>query len=111
MDCLSRLINREATRLALGQVGLMERVVPVPVCFRGVVAGIFKADWVINDAVLMELKSWERLIRQHESQVIDSLRVTAPADGLRMNFGRCLDADDLSWLTGIKKEYPKWQNR
>jgi hypothetical protein len=96
-------------RLALGQFGLMVSVeVLVPICLPAVVAGISEADLVVNDAVPVELKSWEEFIREPESQTTDCRRVTPPAAGLRMNFGLM---PDLLWMTALSKAYLKWQNR
>jgi GxxExxY protein len=82
-------VYREAMRLALVQEGLIVSVeVPVPVEFRGVVIGTFRADLVVNDAVLIELKSCDSLLREHESQTVHYLRATKIEVALLMNFGR-----------------------
>lgn len=74
--------------VALRQAGLKaEREMPIPVSFRGEVVGLFKADLIVNDAVLIELKACEALIRQHESQVLNYLRATKIEVALLMNFG------------------------
>jgi GxxExxY protein len=54
-------VYREAMGLALTQSGLrVETEVPVPVSFRGVVVGIFRADLVVNGCLLVELKAVEQ---------------------------------------------------
>jgi GxxExxY protein len=111
-DGLPASVYREAMRLAWRQVGSMVRVaVPVPVRLRGAVAGLFQADLVRNDAVLVELRSWEQLLRPPESQTIGSLRATPPEVGFRRIFGpipRC-----KRWVMdhSLKKAYLKLQNR
>jgi len=81
-------VYREAMRLALSQAGLrVSTEVPVPVNFRGAVVGIFRADLIVNDIVLIELKACEQIIRQHESQAMHYLRATKIEVGLLMNFG------------------------
>ncbi len=81
-------VYREAMRLALLQAGLrVNTEVPVPMNFRGVVVGIFRADLIVNDMVLIELKACEQIIRQHESQTLHYLRATQIEVGLPMNFG------------------------
>jgi GxxExxY protein len=51
-------VYRESMRLALAQAGLIVRSeVPVPVSFRGELVGVFRADLVVNNAVLIELKA------------------------------------------------------
>jgi GxxExxY protein len=81
-------VYREAMRLVLGQTGLTVACeVPVPVEFRGTIVGIFRADLVVNDAVLIELKTCEALAREHESQTLHYLKATQIEVALLMNFG------------------------
>jgi GxxExxY protein len=79
---------RESMRMALSQAGLMARTeVPIPVTFRGELVGIFRADLIVNDVVLIELKACEALAREHESQALHYLRATKIEVALLMNFG------------------------
>jgi GxxExxY protein len=48
----------------------------VPVNFRGIVVGIFRADLIVNDTVLIELKACEQIVRKHESQTMHYVRAT-----------------------------------
>src|SRR5579871_5775638 len=81
-------VYREAMRLALMQGGLrVNTEVPVPVSFRGSVVGVFRADLIVNEAVLVELKACDQMVRQHESQTMHYLRATPIEVGLLMNFG------------------------
>jgi GxxExxY protein len=81
-------VYHEAMRLALAQAGLKAMTeVAVPVSFRGELVGIFRADLIVNDAVLIELKACEALAREHESQTLHYLRATDIEVALLMNFG------------------------
>ncbi len=81
-------VYRESMRVALSEVGLVvETEVPVPVSFRGKIVGVFRADLVVNRAVLIELKACEQLTKQHESQTMHYLRATSIEVALLMNFG------------------------
>ena len=74
--------------LALRTDGLaVQREVPVPVYFRGHDVGQFKADLVVDDRVLIELKAVQSLDRAHEAQVMNYLRATEHEIGLLLNFG------------------------
>lgn len=74
--------------LALRDKGLVvAEEVPVSVLFRGRNVGDFKADLVVNDVVLLELKTAENIVGAHESQVINYLRATHLELGLVLNFG------------------------
>jgi GxxExxY protein len=75
-------------RLALTQAGMrVETEVPVPVSFREVVVGIFRADLIVNDCLLVELKAVDQVVRQHASQTMHYLQATAIEVALLMNFG------------------------
>ena len=81
-------VYRESMRLALGQAGLeVQTEIAVPVSFRGELVGIFRADLIVNDTVLIELKACEALAREHESQTLNYLRATNIEVALLMNFG------------------------
>ncbi len=81
-------VYREAMRMALVQAGLRVKAeVPVPVTFRGVVIGIFRADLIVDDVILIELKAADQIVSQNESQIIHYLRATPIEVGLLMNFG------------------------
>lgn len=81
-------VYREALRLALTQTGLeVTTELPIPVHFRGELVGVFRADLVVNDAVLLELKSCEALARAHQSQTLNYLKATKIEVALLMNFG------------------------
>ena len=73
---------------ALTNAGIsVRREVPVPVYFRGQNVGQFKADLVVNNSVLIELKAVQNLDRSHEAQVMNYLRATELEAGLLLNFG------------------------
>jgi GxxExxY protein len=74
--------------MALVEKGLkVEAEVAVPVFFRGVNVGDFRADLVVNDCVLLELKTAENIVVAHEAQLLNYLRATALEVGLILNFG------------------------
>jgi len=78
----------ESMRLALSQAGLkVQAEVQIPVRFRGELVGVFRADLIVNDVVLIELKACESLTREHESQTLHYLRATDIEVALLMNFG------------------------
>ena len=61
--------------------------VPVPVSFCGVVVGVFRADLIVGDCLLVELKAVEQIVRRHESQTMHYLRAASIEVALLMNFG------------------------
>lgn len=77
-----------AMALAMSARGLAcQREVPFPVRFQGSVVCQMRADFVVEHAVLVELKACERLIAAHERQLIAYLQATSVAVGLLFNFG------------------------
>jgi len=53
----------------------------------GEVVGEFLADIIVNDAVIIELKSVRRIIKSHEVQLGNYLFATGKPVGLILNFG------------------------
>ena len=101
-------VYREAMQVALGQVGLEVKVeIPVPVYFRGSVVGVFRADLMVNDSVLVELKSCEQLLKQHDSQTMHYLRATFLEVALLMNFGPTARFKRLVMNNDLKKSHEK----
>lgn len=49
--------------------------------------GHFRADLIVEDAVILELKAQPGLERQHEVQLLNLLRATRLQVGLLLNFG------------------------
>ncbi|MEO6804999.1 MAG: GxxExxY protein [Edaphobacter sp.] len=81
-------VYREAMRIALSQAGLLvEDEVPIPVSFRGRPVGIFRADLVVNERIVLELKTADSISKAHEAQLLHYLRASAMEVGLVMNFG------------------------
>jgi len=81
-------VYRNSLHLALLEKGLaIEQEVPVTVFFRGKNVGDFRADLVVNETILLELKTAEQIVAAHESQVLNYLRSTSLELGLILNFG------------------------
>ncbi len=60
---------------------------PIEVCYRGQVVGYFDADVLVNDLIIVELKSVRQLIEAHEVQLVNYLTATGKPVGLLINFG------------------------
>lgn len=68
----------------------------IPLTFRGkkLDAG-FRADLIVENAVLIELKSVEKLISLHEAQLLTYLKLSSLRLGFLMNFNSRLLKDGL----------------
>jgi len=81
-------VYRKALCMALIEKGLrVESEVATSVFFRGEKVGDFRADLIVNQIVLLELKTAEKIVRAHEAQVLNYLRSTTLELGLILNFG------------------------
>jgi GxxExxY protein len=67
----------------------------VPVVYRGQTIGEYKPDMLINDLVLVEIKSVERFDPVFEAQILTYLRITNKRVGLLINFNSRLVKDGV----------------
>lgn len=81
-------VYEKAIVIALAQTGIRaQRQAPISVHFRGEVVGEFAADVLVEDKVILELKSARSLDQAHEAQLLNYLRATTIEVGLLLNFG------------------------
>jgi GxxExxY protein len=74
----------------------VERQVPVPITFRGhQFEEGFKVDIIINQIVILELKSLEKINNAHKKQLLTYLKLTHMKLGFLMNFGEVLMKDGI----------------
>ena len=75
---------------------LVRRQVSVPIRYKGLsIDNAFKADLLVEDQLLIELKSVERNAAVHGKQVLTYLRLMNLPLGLLMNFGMATFKDGL----------------
>ena len=60
---------------------------PITVHYDGQVVGVFTADLVVNDSLIVELKANQLLAKAHEVQLVNYLVATGINEGLLLNFG------------------------
>jgi GxxExxY protein len=60
---------------------------PITVYYDSEIVGEFVADIVVNDAIIIELKSVRRIIKTHKVQLVNYLVATGKPVGLILNFG------------------------
>jgi GxxExxY protein len=58
----------------------------IPIVYRGITVAVYKADLVVEGAVLVEGKAVESLAPVHSAQVITYLKLTGCPVGLLINF-------------------------
>jgi GxxExxY protein len=63
------------------------REVPLPVVYAGVrIERDFRVDFVVEDCLVLEIKSVERLLPIHDAQILTYLKLSAMPQGLLINF-------------------------
>ncbi|MBI2956441.1 MAG: GxxExxY protein [Acidobacteria bacterium] len=72
-----------------------ERHVPFPAVYKGRTIGEYRIDLIVEDAVVVEIKSTERLDPVFEAQVLTYLKVTGKKLGLLINFNSRLLKDGV----------------
>ena len=81
-------VYEEALVMALAAAGLaVRRQVELPVWFRGSKIGDFRADLLVDEKVILEVKAVRALEPAHEAQLLNYLRCTEVEVGLLLNFG------------------------
>jgi GxxExxY protein len=71
--------------------------VSVPVVYEAVTLDIgFRADLIVEDLVIVELKSVEKIIPVHKKQLLTYLRLADKRLGLLINFGEEMIKDGIS---------------
>ena len=81
-----------ALMLELEAMGIpAQKQVEVPVFYRGQQLGVgFRADIIVDDCLLLELKSVEALNAVHQAQIITYLKLLKIKRGYLLNFNRVL---------------------
>jgi GxxExxY protein len=59
---------------------------PITVYYEDEIVGEFVADIIVNDTIILELKSLRRIIKAHEVQLVNYLVATGKPVGLILNF-------------------------
>jgi len=81
-------VYEKCLMIELRKLGLdAESQKPLTVHYDGEVVGEFVADVVVEDTIIVELKSVRRIVVAHEIQLVNYLVATGRPVGLLLNFG------------------------
>jgi GxxExxY protein len=72
-----------------------KRQVPLPVCYKGKMIGEYKLDLLVDDLVVVEIKSVDRHDPLFEAQLLTYLKLTGKKVGLLINFNSTLLKDGI----------------
>ena len=74
------------------------RQISLPAYYKGRLLGEYRVDLVVDDRVLVEIKSVERMNPVFEAQLLTYLRLTGKRVGLLLNFNSRLIKDGIKRL-------------
>jgi GxxExxY protein len=82
------LVYEKCMLIELGEKNLkVEAQTPIAVQYKGNMVGNFIADIVVDEMIIVELKSVSKLVKAHEVQLVNYLVATGKPLGLLINFG------------------------
>jgi GxxExxY protein len=82
-------VYENALIIELKRVGLKcEQQKPIKVKYKGTIVGEYFADLLVDEKVIVELKAAEKIVKEHEFQLINYLKSTEVQIGLLLNFGK-----------------------
>jgi GxxExxY protein len=81
-------VYRKAMVIELGKAGFkVEEEMPIKVYYDDKVVGNFSADLFVEDLIVIELKSAQNIVKEHEVQLVNYLKGVKRDIGLLINFG------------------------
>ncbi|HEY0148377.1 MAG TPA: GxxExxY protein [Allosphingosinicella sp.] len=84
----------------------VEEQKPVPVTYRGIVIReAFRVDLLVENSLIIEIKSVERLAPVHAKQLLTYLRLSDCPLGLLMNFGAEMFRDGVKRVINNRSDY------
>ena len=98
-------IYENALIVELEDLGLkVQSQKPLSVIHKNRVIGEFKIDLLIEDSVIVEIKSVNQISSAHEMQLVNYLTITGINNGLLINFGNLEKLD-------IKRKYRIYKSK
>ena len=81
-------VYKNALLVELMALGIQtKKEVPIAVNYKGVRVGDYRADVIVDDRLILELKAVTTITNSHEAQLVNYLNATGIGDGLLINFG------------------------
>jgi GxxExxY protein len=97
-------VYEKALAIRLRQDGFaVQTQVPIEVIFEQQVVGDYRADILVNNTIILEIKAVDILHPRHEVQLVNYLRATDKEIGLLINFGNRMDVKRKIFTNDRKK--------
>ncbi len=85
-------VYENALVMELKRAGLkVEQQFPINVYYYGKIIGEYFADVIVEDRIIIELKSVKNLDKKYEVQLVNYLKATGKEVGLLINFGESVE--------------------
>lgn len=86
--CFLESVYEKCLMIELQKSGVhVEHQAEILVKYDGIVVGDFRADLLVENEIIVELKSIRSLLQAHEVQLVNYLKATGKDVGLLINFG------------------------
>ena len=81
-------VYKNAMMVELKELGIeAEKEVAIPVDYKGIRVGDYRADIIVEKCLILELKAVSAMNSNHEAQLVNYLNATKMENGLLINFG------------------------
>jgi len=82
-------VYENALMYEMQKMGLQcDNQLPIKVFYKQMQVGVYYADIVVENKVILEIKACGSLIEEHEAQLLNYLKATEIETGLLLNFGK-----------------------
>jgi GxxExxY protein len=101
-------VYENSLEIELKKAGLeVEKQYPIDVFYENINVGKYYADLVVDNKVVLELKTAESICEEHEFQLINYLKATEFEIGLLLNFGKKPEFKRKIFTNNFKKNEHK----
>ena len=94
--CLTHELRTAGRKVAVEQL--------LPIVYDGIELDGYRLDMLVNDGVIVEIKTVERLLPVHQAQLLSYLKLLDKRLGLLINFNEFLIKDGITRLANDLKE-------
>lgn len=82
-------VYQNSLMIELKKAGLAaKQQFPIDVYYDGYCVGAFKADIIVEDLIILEIKSVQNIVKEFEVKLVNYLTATKKDVGLLINFGK-----------------------
>lgn len=93
-----------AMGVLLRQAGIrVERQVPFEITFHGQLIGHYRADFIVQSRIVVEVKAGGTIIKQHKAQLLNYLKASRLQVGLLLNFGVRAEFARVVWTGTVTR--------